>query len=84
MPVLVMFPLTSYYNRYFSKKKFDEVRDFCKAVSGEYNIQFLDLSGDERFHDGDFYDAEHLNKQGAVKASKILSDVMFENDEMRQ
>ena len=77
IPILVMFPLTSYYNRYFSKKKFDEVRDFCKTVSGEYNVQFLDLSGDERFYDGDFYDAEHLNSKGAAKVSKILSDVMF-------
>lgn len=77
-PVFVIFPLTSWYNRYFSKKKFDEVRMFLKTISVEYGAAFLDLSTDSRFFDTDFYDVEHLNIRGAKKVSRLLSDTLFE------
>ena len=62
---------------YFSKKKFDEVREYCQNLANERDIKFYDLSNDNRFNDSDFFDVEHLNINGAQKVSKIISQIMF-------
>lgn len=76
-PTLVIFPLSRWYNMYFSKKKFDEVREYCQNLANERGIKFYDLSNDNRFNDSDFFDVEHLNINGAQKVSKIISQIIF-------
>lgn len=76
-PSLVMFPVSKWYNKFFSKKKFEEVREYCQYLANKHNIKFYDLSCDSRFNDSDFFDVEHLNINGAQKASKILSKMIL-------
>ena len=76
-PSLVIFPVSRWYNKFFSKKKFEEVREYCQCLADKHNIKFYDLSCDSRFNDSDFFDVEHLNINGAHKVSKILSEMIL-------
>lgn len=76
-PNLVIFPVSSCYNNFFSKKKFQEVREYCHYLANKYNINFYDLSDDKHFNDSDFFDVEHLNINGAQKVSNLLSEIIL-------
>jgi len=71
-PLLVIYPVSEFYNSYFPKWKFEEVRYFLNDLSSEYDVPYYDFSNDQRFSISDFFDIEHLNMRGAKKFSKIL------------
>lgn len=74
IPLLVIYPVSSWYNKYFSPKIYDETREFLCNISKKYNIQYRDYSEDSRFLVNDFFDIEHLNCRGAKKISMILNE----------
>ena len=76
LPILVIYPVSEFYNKYFSLKKFSEVRGILEDYSEEFNIPFYDFSNDKRFTISDFFDVEHLNVRGAEKISQILDKVL--------
>lgn len=71
-PIFVIYPVSEFYNQYFPKKIFDELRYTLSEISLENDILFFDFSDDERFTLDDFFDIQHLNIKGAEKISKIL------------
>lgn len=76
-PILTIYPVSEWYNKYFSAVKFDELRTKLHELAQNYRISLYDFSSDERFNMSDFFDAEHLNVQGAKKISSILSSILF-------
>ncbi len=68
-------------------KSYREARDgeyvkihnnFCRYFSDRYShVMFHDFSGDPRFAEDDYYDANHLNEKGAEKFSLLLDSIMF-------
>ena len=78
LPLLVIYPLSEFYNKYFSSRQFEELRYFLSDLSEKFQIPFYDYSADERFNISDFFDIEHLNVRGAKKFSGILNEKLLQ------
>jgi len=71
-PIVVVFPASKYYTKYFSKKIEEECYSIIDKFKNEYEFQYLDYFRSNLFKDEDFRDVSHLNKKGAEKFTKIL------------
>ena len=71
-PIIIVFPATKYYTKYFSKKIEEEFDEIILSMKKDYNVRYLDYFRSELFDDKDFKDVSHLNKEGADKFTKIL------------
>lgn len=69
--IFVIFPFTDYYNMYIDSMYKAEIYDLLDGF--EYPVEFLDMNEFQMFDNQDFVDADHLNYQGAEKASRILN-----------
>lgn len=72
-PIVVVFPASKYYTKYFSKKIEEE---FCSIINNfkeKYKFKYLDYFRSELFTDDDFKDVSHLNVKGAIKFTDILN-----------
>lgn len=72
-PLLCVFPFTSYYEKYFSK---DFSINFYKCINtykNIYDFTLVDLNNFEEINIMDFIDADHLNYNGAIKATNIVN-----------
>lgn len=72
--ILITTPTSKYYRAGLNAAKLDKIRKTIESFKSENNIQYLNYSGDERFQDTDFYDADHLNNKGVIKFSQILKE----------
>lgn len=75
-PIVVVFPASKYYTKYFSKRIENEYNEIIKEFQEKYNFQYLDYFRSELFDDDDFFDVSHLNKKGAEKFTNILNEVI--------
>lgn len=70
--IIVVFPNTRYYSNHIVpefKREFDEVIERFKNKS----IRIIDLRKyEDKFNDSDFWDSDHLNESGAVKATNYI------------
>ena len=73
--LIVSMPQTKIYTRYLNPKKLKSIFKTCNQFqkSSKNTVHYLNLFNDNRFNDEDFYDADHLNNQGAKKCSKIVN-----------
>ena len=78
VPIFVIFPITQWYNKFFSHLKMSELKNYLNEILNDFSVPFLDLSADNRFSVNDFFDVEHLNIRGAEKASRILNDFVLQ------
>jgi hypothetical protein len=51
-----------------------EFAESYRVVMAETGIRLLDHSRDPRFRPEDFFDCDHLNRGGAIKFTRILTD----------
>ncbi len=72
-PIVVVFPASKYYTKYFSKRIEDEFHSIMKQTKEEYEFQYIDYFRSDLFDDYDFTDVSHLNSKGAEKFTKILN-----------
>lgn len=75
-PIVVVFPASKYYTKYFSKRIEEEFQSIINEVSKEYDFQYIDYFRSDLFDDEDFQDVSHLNPKGAEKFTKILNEVI--------
>lgn len=75
-PIVVVFPASKYYTKYFSKRIEDEFHSIINEVKKEYDFQYIDYFRSELFDDEDFQDVSHLNSKGAEKFTNILNDTI--------
>ncbi len=75
-PIVVVFPASRYYTKYFSKRIEDEFHSIISEVKQEYKFQYIDYFRSDLFNDDDFQDASHLNPRGAEKFTKILNEII--------
>ena len=79
-PIMFLPPMTDVYKKYFNKKIFDEFYYLVREAQKKHpTAAFLDGWKLQGFYDRDFYDAAHLNIQGAAKFSTILNDAIEKN-----
>ena len=75
-PIIVVFPASKYYTKYFSKKIEKEFFDILNGIKREYEFQYIDYFRANLFDDGDFRDVSHLSYNGAVKFTRILNKLI--------
>ena len=69
--IFVIFPFTKYYNQYIDPEYKTDIYDALNGL--EQPVEFLDMNELEGFDNDDFLDADHMNYEGAVKASRYLN-----------
>ncbi|PIH03745.1 chemotaxis protein [Clostridium combesii] len=73
-PIVVVFPASKYYTKYFSKRIEDEFHFIINEFKKEYDFQYIDYFRSDLFEDDDFTDVSHLNTKGAEKFTQILNE----------
>jgi len=71
--VLVTMPVTSYYRTEIQPARWARVQGLVEKFCHENNVSYKDYFSDGRFTLDDFFDADHLNFNGAAKFSAILA-----------
>lgn len=75
VPVFVIFPFTKYYNTYIDQGYKADIRMILEDLPCP--VEFLDMNDyQEMFDDSDYLDTDHLNLQGALKATRLLNDFL--------
>ncbi len=74
--LIVSMPQTKDYLLQLNQEKLDKIIKTCKNLETQnfHNVKYLNLFKDQRFSDSDFYDADHLNNEGAEKCSVIINE----------
>ncbi|KEK24132.1 hypothetical protein [Bacillus gaemokensis] len=75
-PIVVVFPVTSYYARSLNPKLKEGFYNVINEFRNMYSFQVLDLFDSSLFEDSDFYDSDHMNKKGADKMSVLLNQII--------
>jgi hypothetical protein len=74
---LLILPVSSIYQRYFSVQLMDEFYCILNDIIDNNVIKVIDLFSSSLFDDDDFFDVDHMNNHGAKKSSKILDKILF-------
>ena len=71
--VLLQTPVCKHYTRKAASWQLRLVKAMTDSCCAKYGARKFDYSCDERFHDIDFFDSDHLSDEGARKFSVILA-----------
>ena len=72
---IVLYPCWHTYVENLNKFQLDDTKRMMRELADNHdNCIALDFMSDPRFDSGDFHDAIHLNKNGAVKMAKGLEE----------
>lgn len=75
--ILVTMPVGKGYAQGVNQQKLNKIFATCLAfVKSNRNVRYLNLFHDSRFTDDDFYDPDHLHKDGAKKCSLIMNQFL--------
>lgn len=76
--LIVSMPQTKVYESYLNQNKLSKIKETCSEFhsNNPNDVFYLNLFDDTRFSEEDFYDADHLNNDGALKCSKIVNDYL--------
>ncbi|WP_418636827.1 hypothetical protein [Winogradskyella sp.] len=73
--IIVTLPAYKSYIAHLNKEQLDKVISTGLKMDNSYNnCSYLNLMSNESFNTDDFYDADHLNTNGAKKLSLFLDD----------
>lgn len=76
IPIFVIFPFTAWYNSYIDKEYKQDIVRVLESLP--FPVEFLDMNDYEGiFDDSDFLDTDHLNMQGALKATEFLNEFLM-------
>lgn len=78
---LVLTPMTEGYVKYFNRKMLDEFYFLARELMKKHSMTiFIDGWKFKGFVNSDFRDTAHLNRNGALKFSALLNDVILQID----
>ena len=76
-PIVVICPTSVHHYQHFMNGSLkNRFYDIINEFQRQYNFQILDYFDSDLFDDNDFWDYSHLNKKGAYKFTKILSEMI--------
>jgi len=76
--ILVMPPVYKTYQESIDPIVLNDIYQFVGKLQEKYPaIEFHENLFDKRFTSDDFQDSSHLNEQGAIKYSKLLSEIIY-------
>ncbi|AVQ44398.1 TPA: chemotaxis protein [Clostridium sporogenes] len=73
-PILVVFPASKYYVKYFSEEIEKEFKSIITNFMEDFDFQYIDYFKSNLFNDEDFSDTSHLNPKGAEKFTNMLNE----------
>ncbi|MDD7794389.1 nucleoside-diphosphate sugar epimerase/dehydratase [Clostridium sp. 'White wine YQ'] len=73
-PIIVICPTSKVYYTNFSERIKEEYKSIMNKMKDEFDVEILDYFDSTDFLDEDFYHISHLNKNGAIKFTKLLND----------
>ena len=77
--ILLNMPVSSYFSEGVNQYKLKKIQETCNSLAkNNYNVSYLNLFKDKRFTNEDFFDADHLDTEGAVKCSVIVNNFVNE------
>ena len=75
--ILLNSPVNDTFRQYEGLRQLQVNARLLAKLQKDYpEVEYLDLEADKRFGDDDFYDADHLNHEGAEKLTLILRDYL--------
>lgn len=78
-PIIIVFPFTKYYNEMLIPDYKIELYDVIDEFKKTYDFKFIDLNEYGEFDDTDFFDQDHLNEKGGIKATKYINELIYKN-----
>lgn len=75
-PILYTTPTFINYNTYLDSSILDQNYNDIAGLSNKYDIPYLNFMHNPLFKRDDYYNADHLNKKGALKFAKMLNDTI--------
>ena len=79
--LLVSMPVTDYFYQGLNQEKLKKIERSCNELIKENkNVYFLNMFQDKRFTNEDFFDADHLHSDGAIKSSKIVNEYLIQKN----
>ena len=77
--ILLTTPTYKTYHECLMPEQLSQMHVFCRQLETTFsNVRYLDMETDERFLEEDFFDADHLNDQGAKKLTLILENYIMQ------
>jgi len=77
--ILLTTPVSSYYQNLIGIKSVKDMVNLGKGLDSLHsNLTYLNFYNDTSLSNGDFYDADHLNGEGARKLSKLVNKELKE------
>ncbi|MDX2285104.1 MAG: hypothetical protein NW241_13145 [Bacteroidia bacterium] len=75
-PVLISMPMHPAYMRQVRADRYAYMTQAADSLSRAHGVRYLNFTEDPRFEDADFFDSNHLRRQGAEKLTRILRDTL--------
>lgn len=82
-PILFSSPTYFEYNKILDKNQIERNTNDLKNLCNEFDLQYWQFDNDSRFIQEDFYDQDHLNKEGAKKFSILINDKLYKYDKLK-
>jgi hypothetical protein len=76
--VLVTTPVYRSYSTEFDPQRESRFRGAVRHLQSRYGARYFDFSNDARFDAHDFYNSDHLNRNGATKLSRLFGGELQE------
>lgn len=74
IPILFSPPTYREYNKFLNQQVIARNKKIYRNISNQHEIPYWNFMNSELFIHKDFFDMDHLNKQGAKKFGRILND----------
>lgn len=75
-PVLITTPVTKDYINLLDNTQLERTQYLTQLYCKKYDIPFYDFSQAEGFTYDDFHDGDHLNRDGAIKFTRLLNNAL--------
>ena len=82
IPVLITTPVYKSFSNLMDHGRTEVTDEFVRSICRKYHCDYFDYLKDSRFDISDFDNADHLNKKGAEKFSKIINEDIIKNINM--
>ncbi len=83
LPVLITTPVTRDYAKLLDNKQVERTRYLVQLYRQKYSLPYYDFSEAEGFTYDDFHDADHLNRDGAIKFTRLLNSALDNQTDKR-
>ena len=75
-PIITILPFSKEYLKYIDGRYKEILLQVLDELSGNINLDFIDMNDIDIFTENDILNSDHLNHAGALKATVIMNEMM--------